>query len=162
MNAKNYSELDPELDIPPFAKYMNNCISGSIFLTETAPDEIVKLTCELENKASDLNIPVIKKCIPLLAPILSAFFNNFMLKGIFPNILKIGSISPIFKHGGPQRFGNYRPVSTLPLLGKLFEKVIYSRLYDYLASKNVLYSKQFGFRKNQSTSHAVNYSINKY
>ncbi len=55
---------------------------------------------------------------------------------------------------------NYRPVSTLPIFGKIFEKLIYCRLYSFLTSQNVLYDKQFGFRKQHSTSHAVNYSVN--
>ena len=56
---------------------------------------------------------------------------------------------------------NYRPISTLPCFGKIFEKLIYSRLYKFLVSKNILYENQYGFRSHHSTSHAVNYSIDK-
>ena len=56
---------------------------------------------------------------------------------------------------------NYRPVSTLPIFGKIFEKIIYSRLYNYFVSKGILHDRQFGFRKQHSTSHALNYSIDK-
>ena len=49
----------------------------------------------------------------------------------------------------------------LPIFGKLFEKLIYSRLYSFFISKNIIYDKQFGFRKIHSTGHAINYSINK-
>ena len=55
---------------------------------------------------------------------------------------------------------NYKPISTLPIFGKLFEKIIYSRLYSFFVSQNLLHEKQFGFRKNHSTSHAISYSIN--
>ena len=79
--------------------------------------------------------------------------------GIFPDILKTGIVSPIFKKGNPQLLDNYRPISTLPIFSKIFEKLIYCRIYDYLIAKNVLYEKQFGFRKNHSTSHAINYSL---
>ena len=54
---------------------------------------------------------------------------------------------------------NYRPVSTLPIFGKIFEKVIYVRLYNFFVSQGILHNKQFGFRKNHSTTHALNYSI---
>ena len=84
-----------------------------------------------------------------------------MESGTFPKILKVGKITPIFKKGDAQQFDNYRPISMLPIFGKIFEKLIYSRLYNFLISKNVIYDKQFGFRKNHSTSHAVNYSVNK-
>ena len=88
-------------------------------------------------------------------------FNKFMEAGTFPKILKIGKITPVFKKGDSDVFDNYRPISMLPIFGKIFEKLIYSRLYSFLISKNVIYDKQFGFRKNHSTAHAVNYSVNK-
>ena len=82
-----------------------------------------------------------------------------MQTGYFPDSLKIGKVTPVFKKGDQEKFENYRPVSILPIFGKLFEKIIYSRLYDYLTSKGILYGKQFGFRKSHSRSHALNYSI---
>ena len=77
----------------------------------------------------------------------------FMELGTFPKILKIGKVSPIFKKGDSQLFDNYRPISVLPIFGKFFEKVLYNRLYSFFMSKNVIYNKQFGFRKNHSTGH---------
>ena len=70
------------------------------------------------------------------------------------------SITPIYKKGDPQLLDNYRPVSVIPIFGKIFEKVIYNRLYSFFSAMNVIYDKQFGFRKNHSTKHAVNYSVN--
>ena len=55
---------------------------------------------------------------------------------------------------------NYRPASTLPIFGKIFEKVIFERLYSFMVSQNLMTSCQFGFWKGHSTSHALNYSIN--
>ena len=49
----------------------------------------------------------------------------------------------------------------LPIFGKIFEKILYNRLYSFFTSKSVIYKKQFGFRKKHSTGHAINYSINK-
>ena len=49
----------------------------------------------------------------------------------------------------------------MPVFSKIFEKIMYQRLYNYFLKTKLLYDKQFGFRKNHSTSHAVNYSINK-
>ena len=82
-----------------------------------------------------------------------------MRLGIFPDTLKTGLVSPIYKKGDPQLLDNYRPISTLPIFSKIFEKLIYTRIYDFLVAKNVLYEKQFGFCRNHSTSHAINYSI---
>ena len=82
------------------------------------------------------------------------------MNGIFPDPLKIGKITPIFKKGDDSSFENYRPVSTLPIFGKIFEKIIYERLYSFLTTQKILNPQQFGFRKGHSTSHALNFSIN--
>ena len=83
-----------------------------------------------------------------------------MNSGLFPNCLKIAKVTPIFKKGCCQLFDNYRPISVLPIFGKIFEKALYSRIYSFLVSQSIIYDKQFGFREGHSTSHAVNYSIN--
>ena len=83
-----------------------------------------------------------------------------MSRGIFPDILKVGKITPIYKKDNPELLENYRPVSTLPIFGKIFEKVIYERLYSFMVSQNLMTPCQFGFQKGHSTSHALNYSIN--
>ena len=111
------------------------------------------------NKSSDIPIVLLKRCSPIISPILSNFYNLFTSSGTFPVILKTGIVSPVYKKGNQQLFDNYRPISTLPIFSKLYEKIIYKRIYSYLITKNILYDKQFGFRKNHSTSHAINYSI---
>ena len=85
----------------------------------------------------------------------------FMQKAIFSNILKVAQVIPIYKKGDSQLLENYRTVSMLPIFGKLFEKIIYSRLTIQLSyDKNIICGQQFGFRKHHSTSHAINYSVN--
>ena len=64
-----------------------------------------------------------------------------------------------YKKGDVELLENYRPISTLPIFGKIFEKIIYTRFYSFFNSKNLLYEKQFGFRKSHSTSHAINHSV---
>jgi hypothetical protein len=147
--------------LPTFTDYMNPSVSSSMFLSMCDSDEISNIISDLsKGKASDIPIHLIKHCSIIISPILSTFFNSFMDSGIFPTILKVGNITPIFKKGDSQLFDNYRPVSTIPIFSKIFEKLIYNRLYSYLVSKNILYDKQFGFRKSHSTSHAINYSVN--
>ena len=135
---------------------------NSIYLYSCDKDEILGIIRDLENgKASDISIAVLKKCARLVSDHLTGFFNWFLENGVFPQILKVGCITPVFKKGDPRHLDNYRPVSTLPIFGKILEKVIYSRLYCFLSTMNVLYEKQFGFRKLHSTCHAINYSVNK-
>ena len=82
-----------------------------------------------------------------------------MAAGSFPDVLKVGKVTPIFKKGSVEELGNYRPVSTFPILGKIFEKVIYTHIYNFALSQNILDKNQFGFRKSHSTSHTVNHSV---
>ena len=82
-----------------------------------------------------------------------------MQDGYFPCELETGRISPIYKKEDEQLLENYRPVSTLPVFGKIFEKIIYDRLYSFLISKGIINENQFGFRKGHSTSSALNYSV---
>ena len=82
-----------------------------------------------------------------------------MAQGTFPPCLKTGRITPIHKKGPKNDITNYRPVSTLPIFGKIFEKIIYDRLYSFITARKILSPTQFGFRKMYSTSHAVNHSL---
>ena len=145
-----------------YLDFLKNRVHRSIFLSPTSPGELEDIVKNLENdKSSDISIFILKKCFRLISGNLSGFLNKFMATGNFPDILKIGKITPIFKKGNPQILDNYRPVSIIPIFAKIFEKVIYCRLCSFLTAMNVIYDKQFGFRKNHSTTHAINYSVNK-
>ena len=152
---------DKNDDILNFKTFMPGSNPNSIFLYDCSAEEISKIISELENgKSSDIPVKIIKKCNKFISPILAQHFNYLIKIGKFPDDLKTGKITPIYKKDNAELLENYRPISTLPIFGKLFEKIIYSRLYSFFVSQNLLHEKQFGFRKNHSTSHAINYSIN--
>ena len=75
--------------------------------------------------------------------------------GKFPTLFKIARVIPIFKSGNRQEKNNYRPISLLHPISKIFEKIMHSQLMSYLKRFNLLKSNQFGFQKNISTSHAI-------
>ena len=159
---KSSAEKNHLISSTDVTSFMSRPNERSMFMRPCDLEEISNIIRDLDNnKASDIPIHVIKNCNHVLSPYLTHLFNNLMVEGIFPQTLKTGKITPIHKKSDPQLLDNYRPVSTLPIFGKIFEKVIYSRIYNFLLSKNILYDKQFGFRKNHSTSHAVNYSVDK-
>ena len=144
-----------------FSDYLPNSISSNIYLHECDEGEIHEIITELDNgKSSDIPIHIIKNSLSIITPYLVNFFNKFIIDGIFPDKLKIGRISPIYKNENDELFENYRPISTLPIFGKIFEKVIYKRMYNFLTSQGIINENQFGFRKCHSTSHALNFSVN--
>ena len=143
-----------------FEEYVMPSNINSIFLDECNSNEISRIINDFQNnKSSDIPIKVIKKSSHVISPVLANYFNKLMTSGTFPDVLKVGRITPIFKKDNPECIENYRPISTLPIFGKIFEKIIFKRLYSFATSQNILHNNQFGFRKSHSTSHAVNYSV---
>ena len=68
-----------------------------------------------------------------------------------PHMGKVSEITPVYKKGAKDSLGNYRPISVLPLLAKVFEKLINKQLLHYFETNNLFYDEQYGFRKKYST-----------
>ena len=103
----------------------------------------------------DISSNIIHKCYEEIKHILFHIFNNSIKKGIFPDALKIAKITPIFKSGDDSTVTNYRPISVLPAISKILEHILYNKVYHYVNKHHLLYNKQFGFQRNNSTDHAI-------
>ena len=79
--------------------------------------------------------------------------NDSIISDIFPGELKLADIVPTFKKEDQNDKANYRPISLLPLISKLYEKVLYQQIEDF--ANNILSPKLCGFRKGHSTQHAL-------
>ena len=90
----------------------------------------------------------ISKCITVI-------INQSLTSGIFPNRLNIAKVTPIFKKEKIKLITNYRPISLLPLISKIFETVIHEQLSEYFISNNLFCPQQYGFQKNSSTELAA-------
>ena len=132
---------------------------NSIYMFDTNHEEIRKLIDVLKiNKApgiDGISNYIIKVSATIIIPTLVKLFNCCMNVGFFPDKLKIANIVPLHKGGDRADVMNYRPISLLPLLGKLFEKVIKKRFTKFLDKYNLINPHQFGFRKGYSTELAV-------
>ena len=84
-----------------------------------------------------------------------------MSSHVFPDKLKISKIIPIHKSDDASLVQNYRPISILPALSKIFERAVYNRIFQFLTGNNILFYHQFGFRPGHSTSHALINLVNK-
>ena len=94
---------------------------------------------------------LIKACKTDILPILLYIFNLSFSQRVFPSAWKAAEITPLFKSGDTDNSNNYRPISILPTLGKLIERIVHNQLYTYLTNHNLLTGRQSGFRKGYST-----------
>ena len=78
-----------------------------------------------------------------------------MSEGVVPYQMKIAKVIPVYKSKDKQLFTNYRPISLLPCISKILEKVVHKRLYHFLVLNDILDQHQYGFRPRHSTIHAV-------
>ena len=130
----------------------------SLVLSPVTIVECVSVIKNLNNTKTDLDtFPVVflKTFADILAPIISEMVNNSFLTGNFPSCLKTACIIPIYKKSDKKVVKNYRPISMLPTLSKIFEKLIHRRLYDFVISHSLVSPNQFGFQKGKSTVDAV-------
>lgn len=128
-------------------------------LEPTTADEILKIINNLNNNTSSglegITTKSLKSVAKLILEELTSCINKCMKSGTFPDSLKIAKVTPIYKSGVKSEPGNYRPISVLPVLSKIFEKVLYNRLEKHLLALNFLYDKQYGFRPKSNTLSAT-------
>ena len=113
-----------------------------------------KLICSLKNKSSYLNTVPVKILISVcdkISPCWANIINRSLTTGVFPDSLKKACMMPIPKESD---LSNHRPISVLPVFSKVFEKVVYTQLYDYLENNSILHKQQYGFRA-RSTTQAI-------
>ena len=98
--------------------------------------------------------------LPVVGGSLCDLFNKSLFAGKFPEDWKIARIAPIFKSGAKDDRSNYRPISVLPFISRLFEKLIFNQFYEYLDANKSLYEHQSGFRLLHSVATALMASTN--
>ena len=87
--------------------------------------------------------------------ILFHVFKVSIQQGILPDRLKIAKVTPIFKSGDRDNVSNYCPIPILAVFSKVLERIMFNRVCNHLDSKALLYEKQFGFQRNNSTEHVL-------
>ena len=157
-NSKKLADSIPNSN-KNFKDFLGDPVRESIFFQPTDENEIEKCIKSLPNKKSSgydgISNIIIKGLSGVLKEPLCKVFNNSMTDGIFPDSMKIAEINPVYKSKEKNIQSNYRPISLLPVISKILEKIIYKRVYSFLMKHNVLYTSQYGFRTEHSTIHAV-------
>lgn len=150
-------------DINKYSTLMQS--SNSLFLEPASEYEVCSLINNLKNKASPgydkISAVILKSNKSTMSKVLSDIFNLCMESGIYPDKLKIARVTPVYKSGNASSLTNYRPVSVLSTINKLFEQILFKRISSFLNNNDFFYSQQYGFREKSSTSNAVVEMVNK-
>ena len=135
-----------------------NYVQNSIAVFEISCNEVKRIIYSLKNSSAgwdEFPTCVGKRCIDSFVTPLTYLINTSFSEGIFPSELKLARVVPIFKAGDPTEITNYRPISVLTLFSKVFEKIMYNQVLDFMDKNNVFYEHQYGFRQRHSTQHAI-------
>ena len=153
-------DLDRNIPIATISPmhFLSNPIRNSIFINPTFPNEVENLINNAPLKSCPLNeIPtfIFKQIKAPLSAVISTLFNESVETANFPRCLKIARIVPVYKEGDNTSVKNYRPISVLPFIGKMFAKLMYARLNKFFTANDVIFKHQFGFQTGLGTSDAI-------
>ena len=107
-----------------------------------------------------ISVKILKISASAISPSLADIFSYAIINSSFPNDCKIARVLPLYKNGPRNLPGNYRPISILPVISKVFERILYIQLYQYLTANQLLSKHQFGFRQHHTTTYALLDSTN--
>ena len=105
-------------------------------------------------------VSILKLLEPILSPILASIINKSFQTGTFPKLLKIAKVIPLYKANDKQDITNYRPISILHPISKIFERIIFKQLLGFLNKFSLLNKNQYGFRPHRSTTQAILDNLN--
>ena len=148
-----------DLVTKPPHDYLSNPNKNSFYLSPTRKEDIEDIisTIRINNTCGPNNIPtrILKDFKKELSKPLSDVINISFSSGIFPNSMKLAKVVSVYKKDGKLDCNNYRPISLLPNLNKIFEKLVHQKLVLFPEKNKQLYQVHFGFRSKHSTSHAL-------
>ena len=133
-------------------------VSSSCFFPPTDLHEISVIIKQLSNKGSkmmDLYTSIIKENSDIIGNHMVTLYNLSLEACVFPELLKVSRVTPTFKSGDMENVDNYRPISSLPALSKLFERLTLNRMLSFIYDKGILSPSQFGLRKGCDVTQAV-------
>ena len=139
-----------------FDTYLKKPNSSSFQFEYTDVPSVQKSIKNLKPKSSaghdNISSKLLRQVGDIVAYPLSIIINQSLCTGLFQNRLKLAKVIPLYKKDDNKSFGNYHPISLLSSLSKVFEKIVFDQLYDYLITNGLLFESQYGFRKQHRVS----------
>jgi hypothetical protein len=142
-----------------YTTFLNKRILSSFNFRLVDTNYINKIIRSLPDKSSSgedgISSKLLKFISPALLDPLTVIINQSLISGIFPEKLKIAKVFPLYKKDDSNIVDNYRPISLLSSISKIFEKVAYNQLLTYFSENKLFYKSQYGFRPQHSTEFAT-------
>lgn len=130
--------------------WLENTFSYTCILPEEVLTELLKLNIHKSSGLDGISPNILKMSATVIYESLTHIFNLSLCTGNFPSKLKLARVTPLYKSGDIADMNNYRPISVLPSLSKLFEKIVYAQIYEYLIKYKLIHPNQSGFRSKHS------------
>ena len=115
--------------------------------------KLANLILEKATQDTDIPVRILQQNSDIFGNYICDFFNECVDKGVFPSILKNANITPVFKKCFRGSKDNYRPVSILPIISKIFEKILSKQII--ICIQKFLPKYQCGFRKGYNAQHCL-------
>ena len=142
-----------------FETYVQKAKSEFTAFQPTTVTDVTQMLSGLSNNKATgidkISCKIIKIAAPAIADSLTYIFNQAITLSTFPDQWKVARVTPLYKSGQRNIPGNYRPISVLPAISKIMERILYNQIYNYLTTFGLLSNSQFGFRKSHSTATAL-------
>ena len=145
--SKNSNLDDSGISLPVFPSRTNLKLHNISITPKMVKKVIMNLNSSKASGPDCIPVLVLKNCEPELSYILAKLFNKCLKESCFPDCWKVSSVVPVFKNVGERsRAKNYRPVSLLSVVSKVFEKLVNNRIVDHLEKCGLFSDFQYGFR----------------
>ena len=140
-------------------------ISDEFCLSNISEEKVLKIMTNIESSKTDgvdkLSSRFLKDGANILVKPISTLYNLSISQGVFPNACKVAKLKPIVEKGKKPDPSSYRPVSLLPSISKIIERVIHDQTNAFLVDEDMLYNYQSGFRGNHSTNLCLSFLTDK-
>ena len=136
-----------------FFDFLTQIDINFFFINPTDKTEIKNIILSLDPLKSIGPNSIPTKILKLLSNDISTQFAELFNLPVFPSILKICKVIPVYKKDSQLNCSNYRPISLLSNIDKILERIMHNHLYKFLETNNLICSLQFGFRQKHLTSH---------
>lgn len=155
-NLAKKIKLPPDISSEPIK---GKSPQNSLVIMEVKEDEVERIIKHLRTDCTvggdNISAKIIKSSSHILIPYITHICNLAIRTGKFPRVLKKAVVYPIYKSGDKHDSSNYRPISVLPTISKILERILNNSLTEFLNKHKLICDWQFGFRKGKSTEDAI-------